>query len=187
MSYFSNNFSIGTKIIFEKKPYIIESSDFVKPGKGQAFNRVKMRCLINNCLIEKILKSTDSLEQANIKEIKLHYLYYDKSFYYFMHQTNFSQYLVDKKIIGDNYKWLVENDIWNVLLWNNKPIQIFPPKFVTLKIINTNSNIKGETSNKSNKIATLITGAKVKVPSFLKVGEIIKINTKKSEYISRVK
>lgn len=184
--YFSSNFSIGNKVIFAQKPYLIESSDFIKPGKGQAFNRVKMRCLLDNTLIEKIFKSTDSLEQANIEETKLHYLYHDKQFYYFMHQKNFNHYLVDNKIIGNNYKWLIENDICRVVLWNNNPIQVFPPKFVKIKIISTNSNFKGNTINKNTKLAKLITGAVIKVPLFLKNGEIIKVNTILEQYVSRV-
>lgn len=183
--YSSNTFRSGIKVIFDKQPYLIESIDFVKPGKGQAFSRVKMRCLLNNILTEKIFKSTDFLQEANINETNLIYLYKDELFYYFMHSKTFEQYIIDIKIIGDTYKWLLENTSYTVILWNNRPIKVVPPNFIMIKIIETNPSNKSETIGKNNKIATLITGIKIKVPYFIKKGEIIKVDTRSGEYISR--
>lgn len=183
--YSSNTFRSGIKVIFDKQPYLIESIDFVKPGKGKAFSRVKMRCLLNNILTEKIFKSTDFLQEANINETNLIYLYKDELFYYFMHSKTFEQYIIDIKIIGDTYKWLLENTSYTVILWNNRPIKVVPPNFIMIKIIETNPSNKSETIGKNNKIATLITGIKIKVPYFIKKGEIIKVDTRSGEYISR--
>lgn len=186
-TYSINNFRSGIKVIFEKEPYLIESSDFIKPGKGQAFTRVRMRCLLNNILTEKIFKSTDFLQSANVNETNLFYLYKDKNFYCFMHPKNFEQYIVEKKIIGNTYKWLLANISYTVVLWNNIPIQIFPPKFILIKIIETSPSNKRETIGKSSKLATLITGIKIKVPYFINTGEIIKVDTRSGEYVSRIK
>lgn len=186
--YSINDLHTGIKIIFNNQPYIVESSEFIKPGKGQSFTRVKMRCLINNLVIDKIFKSTFSIKKADIKEINLSYLYKDYQFYYFIHPKNFNQYQINNKIIDNNLaKWLLPNIIYIVVLWNNKPIQVIPPNFVKIKIIDTSPSIKGEAIGKNNKIALLSTGIKIKVPSFLKIGETIKIDTRSGEYISRTK
>lgn len=186
-TYSSNNFKAGIKIIFEGLPYLIESNDFFKPGKGQAFNRVKMRCLTNNVLNEKIFKNTDILKEANINETDLIFLYKDEQLYYFMHPENFEQYTINKKLLKNIAKWLLSNVKYHAILWNNRLIQILPPKFVIMKIIETNPTCKGETLGRGSKIAKLTTGIKIKVPSFLKENETIKINTQTGAYISRVK
>lgn len=186
--YSINDLHIGIKIIFNNLPYIVESSEFIKPGKGQAFTRVKMRCLLNNLIIDKIFKATFCIKKANIKEINLSYLYKDDQFYYFIHSKNFNQYQVNNKIINSNLaRWLLPNIIYTLIFWNKNPIQVIPPNFVNIKIIDTSPSFKGETIGKNNKIALLSTGIKIKVPSFLKIGEIIKVDTRSGEYISRIK
>ncbi|QCI16866.1 elongation factor P [Buchnera aphidicola (Aphis helianthi)] len=184
--YQSNNFRIGYKIIFEKEPCLIESSEFVKPGKGQAFVRVKLRKLLTNQLIEKTFKSTDSLEIADISEYKLSYLYNDGIFWYFINNDTFEDLSVEKKIIGSNIQWLLEQDTCIITFWNNKPIFITPNIFVELKVIDTESTVKGDTINTSTKLAKVSTGAIVKVPLFVQVGSWIKVDTRSGEYIARV-
>ncbi|QFQ32769.1 elongation factor P [Buchnera aphidicola (Aphis fabae)] len=185
--YQSNNFRIGHKIIFEKEPYLIESSEFVKPGKGQAFVRVKLRRLLTNQLIEKTFKSTDSLEIADISEYKLSYLYNDGNFWYFINNNTFEDLSVEKKIIGLNRKWLLEQDTCIITFWNNKAISVTPNIFVELKVVDTESTLKGDTINASTKLAKLNTGAIVKVPLFVQVGSLIKVDTRSGEYVARVK
>ncbi|MBZ2279593.1 MAG: elongation factor P, partial [Buchnera aphidicola] len=117
--YHSNNFRIGCKIIFDNQPCLIESSEFVKPGKGQAFVRVKLRKLLTRQLIEKTFKSTDSLEVADISEYKFSYLYNNSYLWYFMNLNSFEDLSIDKAIVGDQKKWLLEQDICVVTMWNN--------------------------------------------------------------------
>ncbi|AEO07854.1 elongation factor P [Buchnera aphidicola] len=186
--HYSNNFRVGSKIIFEKEPCLIESSEFVKPGKGQAFVRVKIRKLLTKQLIEKTFKSTDYLEVADIKEYTLSYLYNDGLFWYFINNDTFEELPVEKSIIGVNKKWLLEQDTCTITLWNNEPISVVPNNFVNLKVIHVQATLKGDTVNTRNiKLATLITGAIVKVPLFIEIGELIKIDTRSGQYISRVK
>ncbi|QJC28592.1 elongation factor P [Enterobacteriaceae endosymbiont of Plateumaris consimilis] len=188
INYSSNNFKIGMKFIFLNEPYFIESSDFVKPGKGQAFVRIKMRNLINEKLIDKTFKSTDSLNTADIVENDLLYLYTEKdNFYYFMYKKSFEQIMISKFIIKDKYKWLVPNQTYNIVFWNESPIFINLPNFIKLTVINTNMNVKSETINSVNKQAILSNGEIIKVPSFIKVGDKIKIDIRYKSYISRIK
>jgi len=186
--YHSNNFRAGCKIIFENEPCLIESSEFVKPGKGQAFVRVKLRKLLTKQLIEKTFKSTDSLEMANIVEYTLSYLYNDGCFWYFINNNTFEELSVEKKIIGMNKKWLLEQDTCIITLWNNQPISITPNNFVILKVIDVQVTLKGDTINTgSTKLATLSTGVIVKVPLFVQIGSLIKVDTRSGEYVSRIK
>ncbi|VFP82051.1 elongation factor P [Candidatus Erwinia haradaeae] len=187
VTYYSNDFRPGLKIIFEGEPYTIESSQFVKPGKGQAFVRVKMRRLLSGSRIEKTLKATESVESANIIETNLTYLYADQSSFYFLHPKNFEQYCIPEEIVGDKYKWLLKNTECIVTLWNDIPIHLVPPKFVEIEIIDTNPGLRGDTSSAGSKTATLSTGARIKVPLFIQIGEIIKVDTRSHSYISRVK
>ncbi|QCI24142.1 elongation factor P [Buchnera aphidicola (Muscaphis stroyani)] len=185
--YNSNNFRVGYKIIFNNEPYLIESNEFVKPGKGQAFVRVKLRKLLTGQLIEKTFKSTDSLKEADIVEHTLSYLYNDSNFWYFINTKTFEELSIDKKIVGSHKKWLLEQDTCVVTFWNNQPISITPNIFVNLKVIYTEATLKGDTVNTGTKLAKLSTGAFVKVPLFIKVGSLIKVDTRTGEYVSRIK
>ncbi|AAM67593.1 elongation factor P [Buchnera aphidicola] len=184
--YHSNNFRSGRKIIFEKEPCLIESSEFVKPGKGQSFVRVKLRKLLTKQLIEKTFKSTDSLEIADVSEYTLSYLYNDGHFWYFIN-NNFEELSVDKKIVGVNKKWLSEQDTCVITFWNNQAISITPNIFVELKVIDTEIALKSDTINTTTKLATLSTGAILKVPLFIQIGSLIKVDTRSGEYVSRIK
>ncbi|VFP84321.1 Elongation factor P [Candidatus Erwinia haradaeae] len=186
-AYSSSDFRSGLKIIFEDEPYAIESSEFVKPGKGQAFVRVKMRRLLTGNRVDKTFKSTEVAQSAHIYDTNLNYLYHDGNFFYFMHPKSFEQYCIDKSTVGEAAKWLVSNTECIVTLWNNKPIQVLSQNFVELEIIDTDPGLKGDTTGGSGKSAILSTGAFVKVPLFLQIGEWIKIDTRSGEYISRVK
>lgn len=186
-NYSINNLRSGIKIIFNNLPYLVESVEFVKPGKGQAFNRIKMRCLVNDNLIEKIFKPTSILKEANILETNLFYLYFDKEYYYFMHPKNFFHYQVEKKIIHSVSKWLFTNIYYVAIIWNNNIIKVIPPNFVEVKVLETSPSIKGESIGKNNKIAIISNNTKIRVPIFIKKNEIIKIDTRSGEYISRIK
>ncbi|QNS01777.1 MAG: elongation factor P [Buchnera aphidicola (Pentalonia nigronervosa)] len=185
--YHSNNFKIGRKIVFDNEPYIIDSSEFVKPGKGQAFVRLKLRKFSTQQLIEKTFKSTDVLEQANVTEHTAFYLYNDGNFWFFIKNHTFEELLVEKKIIGSNKKWLLEQDQCSIILWNDQVISVEPNTFVKLEVINTTKFHKNNNVNNSTKLVELSTGAIVKVPIFIQIGEFIKIDTRSGEYVSRTK
>ncbi|PQQ28832.1 elongation factor P [Photorhabdus luminescens] len=162
-------------------------SEFVKPGKGQAFARVRIRKLISGKLLEKTFKSTDSVESADVMDMNLTYLYNDGEFWHFMNNETFEQLAADEKAVGDNAKWLVEQAECILTLWNGQPISVTPPNFVELEITDTDPGLKGDTAGTGGKPATLSTGAVVKVPLFVQIGEVIKVDTRSGEYVSRVK
>lgn len=185
--YNTSQFKGGLKIILDGNPCSIVENEFVKPGKGQAFNRVKIRNLLNGRVIEKTYKSGESVEGADVVENELSYLYNDDEFWYFMDNTSFEQIAVAQAALGDCQKWLKENDTYMVTLWNDKAIAVEPPNFVTLKITETDPGLKGDTAQGGSKPATLETGAVVRVPLFVLEGEAIKVDTRTGEYVSRAK
>ncbi len=185
--YSTNEFRSGLKVMLDGDPCSIIENEFVKPGKGQAFNRVKLRNLKTGRLWERTFKSGESIEAADVIEVDMQYLYTDGSFWYFMNQTNFEQIGADEKAIVDVLKWLKEEDIYIVTLWNGIPLSVVPPNFVELEIIETDPGIRGDTASGGTKPAKLSTGAVVQVPLFINEGEIVKVDTRKGEYVSRVK
>ncbi|OCA53269.1 MULTISPECIES: elongation factor P [Photorhabdus] len=186
-TYSTNEFRSGLKIMLDGEPCAILESEFVKPGKGQAFARVRIRKLISGKLLEKTFKSTDSVESADVMDMNLAYLYNDGEFWHFMNNETFEQLAADEKAVGDNAKWLVEQAECILTLWNGQPISVTPPNFVELEITDTDPGLKGDTAGTGGKPATLSTGAVVKVPLFVQIGEVIKVDTRSGEYVSRVK
>ena len=157
-----NDFRAGLKIMLDGEPYAVEDSEFVKPGKGQAFARVKLRRLLTGTRVEKTFKSTDSAEGADVVDMNLTYLYNDGEFWHFMNNETFEQLSADAKAIGDNAKWLLDQAECIVTLWNGQPISVTPPNFVELEIVDTDPGLKGDTAGTGGKPATLSTGAVVK-------------------------
>jgi elongation factor P len=186
-SYSTNEFRGGLKIILDGEPFTIVENEFVKPGKGQAFNRVRVRNLKTGRVIERTFKSGDSVEAADIFEMDVQYLYSDGDFWHFMHPESYEQYAVDKDAMGDNIKWLKDGDVCQVMLYNGEPLSITPPNFTELKIVDTDPGLRGDTSGGGGKPATLETGAVVRVPLFVDNGEVIRVDTRSGEYVSRVK
>ena len=186
-SYNTNEFRGGLKIILDGEPYTIVENEFVKPGKGQAFNRVRVRNLKTGRVIERTFKSGDSVEAADIFEMDVQYLYSDGDFWHFMHPESYEQYAVDKAAMGDSIKWLKDGDVCQVMLYNGEPLSITPPNFTELKIVDTDPGLRGDTSGGGGKPATLETGAVVRVPLFVDNGEVIRVDTRSGEYVSRVK
>ena len=183
----TNEFKNGVKVILDGAPCNILENEYVKPGKGQAFNRVKLRNLKTGRVLEKTFKSGDILEAADALDAELQYLYNDGTIWYFMSPASCEQYEIPKEIIGDADKWLKPQDICLVTLWENNPITVVPPTFALLEVIETDPGIKGDTATGGSKPATLETGATIRVPLFISVGDIIKVDTRNSEYISRGK
>jgi elongation factor P len=157
----------------------------VKPGKGQAFNRVKLRNLKTARVWERTFKSGDTLEGADVMDYDLEYSYTDGEFFYFMDPDSFEQHSADRATVGDTEKWLKEQERYEVTLYNGSPISVTPPNFIELEIIETDPGLKGDTAQGGSKPATLTTGAVVRVPLFISQGEVIRVDTRTGEYVSR--
>ena len=186
-TYSTNEFRGGLKIMLDGEPCAIIENEFVKPGKGQAFNRVKIRNLISGRVLDKTFKSGESVEAADVMDTSMQYLYTDGEFWHFMDPDSYEQQAADDSAVGDAKIWLKAQDICEVTLYNGSPISVTPPNFVELEITETDPGLKGDTAQGGNKPATLETGAVVKVPLFLEIGEVVKVDTRSGEYLSRVK
>jgi len=185
--YNTNEFRTGLKVLLEGDPCIMIENEFVKPGKGQAFNRIKFRNLKSGRIIERTMKSGESIEAADIVEKDMQYLYNDGVRWHFMVTETYEQYELTKSMVGDSAKWLKEQDNCIIMLWNDVPLSVTPPIFVTLVITETDPGVRGDTSGGGGKPAVLETGAVVRVPLFVQTGESIKVDTRTGDYISRVK
>ncbi len=183
--YSTNEFKGGLKIMLDGAPCSIIDNEFVKPGKGQAFNRVRIRNLKTGRVIEKTFKSGDTVESADVIEVDMQYLYSDGEKWHFMVPDSFEQHELGEAVLQDVIKWLKEQDTCTVTLFNGQALSVTPPNFVSLKIVETDPGLKGDTATGGSKPATLETGAVVKVPLFVQQDEIIKVDTRTGEYVSR--
>ena len=184
-NFSTNEFRSGLKVMLDGEPCSILGNEFVKPGKGQAFNRVKLRNLNTGRVWERTFKSGESLEGADVMEKTMEYLYTDGEFWYFMEPDTFEQHQADTKAVGDSHLWLKEQDQCEVTLYNGAPLSVAPPNFVELEIVETDPGLKGDTASGGSKPAKLSTGAVVKVPLFISQGEVIRVDTRTGEYQSR--
>ena len=186
-SYSTNEFKSGVKILLEGIPYSIVENEMVKPGKGQAFNRVKVRNLKNGKVTERTFKSGDTAEAADVVETEMQYLYTDGEFWTFMNPESFEQYMAGKEALGDGAMWLKDGMNCTVMLWNGESLNVTPPAHVELKIVQTDPGLRGDTATGGGKPAKLETGATVRVPLFIDEGEYIRVDTRTGEYIARAK
>lgn len=186
-TFSTNEFKGGLKILLDGDPCTIVENEFVKPGKGQAFNRVRIRNLKTGRMIERTFKSGDTIEGADVVDVEMQYLYSDGQFWHFMSPENYEQITADSTAVSDASKWLKEQDVCTVTLWDGVPLSVEAPNHVVLKVTETDPGLRGDTSGGGGKPATLETGAVVRVPLFINIGEMVKVNTVTGEYISRVK
>ena len=186
-NYVTNEFKSGLKVLVDGEPCSILENEVVKPGKGQAFNRVKFRNLRNGRVWERTFKSGESVEAADVMEIDMEYLYADGEFWHFMKTDgSFEQVAADASAISDAEDWLKEQDAYQVILWNEAPISVSPPNFVELEVTETDPGLKGDTAQGGTKPATLSSGAVVKVPLFVNIGDVLRVDTRTGEYQNRV-
>lgn len=186
-SYGANELKQGLKVTIDNAPCSLTECEFVKPGKGQGFTRVKYRNLLTGRIVERTYKSNESLDSADVVDREMQYLYNDGEYWHFMLDETFEQYAIKKEIMEHAKLWIKEQDICIVTLWNNEALIVNPPNFVILEVTDTDPGLKGDTSGGGGKPATLETGAVVKVPLFVQIGEKIKVDTRTSEYMARVK
>jgi len=158
----------------------------VKPGKGQAFNRVRLRNLKTGRVWERTFKSGESIEAADVLDIDMEYLYSDGEFWHFMKTDgSYEQLAAAEAAVGDAKNWIKEQEVCQVTLWNDAPISVSAPNFVELEVTETDPGLKGDTAQGGTKPATLVTGAVVKVPLFINIGDVLKIDTRSGDYVSR--
>lgn len=186
-TYSTNEFRSGLKIIVNGDPCAIIANEFVKPGKGQAFNRVRIRNLKTDRVVERTYKSGETVEAADVLELDMQYLYSDGEMWHFMQPDSYEQYAAGEHAVADAKLWLKEEDICRLILWNNEPLLVEPPNFVELTIVETDPGVRGDTAQGGIKPAKLETGAVVKVPLFIEEGERIRVDTRSKEYVSRVR
>lgn len=184
-TYSTNELKNGLKIMIDGSPCNIVEVEFVKPGKGQAFTRAKLKNLKTDRVVERTFKSGDSVEGADIVEVEGQYLYNDGEVWHFMVTDTFEQHAVDKAAVSETAQWLKEEDVCTLMLWNGNAISVTPPNFVFLKVTETDPGLRGDTSGGGGKPATLETGAVVRVPLFINIGDTLKVDTRNGEYVSR--
>ncbi|HCD5098619.1 TPA: elongation factor P [Acinetobacter baumannii] len=186
-NYSTNDFKPGLKVMLDSNPCSIMENEYVKPGKGQAFNRVKLRNLKTGKVLEKTFKSGDTLEAADIVEVEMNYLYNDGEMWHFMDPESFEQIAADKTAMGDAAKWLKDdsNETCTIMLFNSVPLNVNAPNFVVLKVVETDPGVRGDTSGGGGKPAKLETGAVVRVPLFVQQEESVRVDTRTGEYLER--
>lgn len=183
----TNEFRAGMKVEMEGQPYVIVSNEFVKPGKGQAFNRVRLKHLLSGRVLERTFKSGEKLELADVVETEMRMLYKEDNGAIFMDDKTFDQISIPLESIGETQQWLLEDLMYEVLIYKGNPVNVEPPTFLELRITETAPGDRGNTaSGRVLKPAVVETGAKVQVPIFVEEGEKIKIDTRTGEYVSRV-
>lgn len=183
----TNEFKAGMKVEVDGQPYTIVSNEFVKPGKGQAFNRVRLKHLISNRVIERTFKSGEKVDLADVLDTNMRMLYKEADGIVFMDEISYEQVKITSDHIGDNAQWLKEDLVYDIVFYKGQPVAVEPPTFMDLKIVETAPGDRGNTaSGRVLKPATVETGAMVQVPIFVVEGEVIKVDTRTGEYVSRV-
>jgi elongation factor P len=183
----TNEFKAGFKVEVDGQPYTIVSNEFVKPGKGQAFNRVRLKHLINARVIERTFKSGDKVDVADVLEAEMRMLYKEADGVIFMDDKTFEQTKIPLANIGDTVQWLLEDHLYDVVFYKGEPVTIEPPTFMEMKIVETAPGERGNTaSGRVLKPAVTESGAKIQIPIFVEEGEIVKVDTRTGEYVSRV-
>jgi elongation factor P len=183
----TNEIRAGAKLEVEGQPYTVVSNEFFKPGKGQSVNRIKLKHLITGRVVERTFKSGEKLDVADVEEKQMRMLYKEQDGIIFMDESNYEQHKIPQDSIGDTVNWLKEDLLYDIVFYKGQPVTVEAPTFLELKVTETAPGDRGNTaSGRVLKPAVVETGAKVQVPIFIEEGEIIKVDTRNGEYVSRV-
>lgn len=177
----------GTKLLIDGSPWVVIDNIFVKPGKGRAFNRIKMRHVTTARIVEKTYTSGDSIALADVLDKEMSFLYEQGQDMVFMDPDSYEQVSVSRDIVAEAVNWIKEGDMCVLTLWDDAVIAVQPPIFVELKVTEADPNVKGDTVSGASKNAVVETGAQIRVPMFVEEGDKIKIDTRTQEYVSRIK
>jgi len=186
-SYNTSDFRKGLKVQLDGDPYLMIECNFVKPGKGQAMYKCKLRHLLRGTVIDRTYKSGDSVEAADVEKIDGQYLYRQGDTFVFMDNESYEQYELSAEQVDDGWKYLKEGMVCNMVLFNGNPITISPPNHVVLKVEFCEPGAKGNTASNVTKPVKVETDAEIICPSFIEMGDLIKVDTRSGEYIERVK
>ncbi|HKK50217.1 MAG TPA: elongation factor P [Myxococcota bacterium] len=182
----TSQFRNGLKLELDGQPFTIVYFQHVKPGKGGAFVRTKVKNLLNGRTIERTFRSGEKVEIADIEEKTMQYLYHDGENLVFMDQETFDQIPISPDVIGDQIEFMMENMNVEVLFWKGKPVNMQLPNYIEAKVVQSDPGVKGDTSSGATKPATLETGATINVPLFIKEGDVLRVDTRTREYSERV-
>ncbi len=186
MKYSTSEFKNGLKVLINNEPYNIIDNTFEKPGKGQAFTRIKVKNLLTGKVLDKTYKSGQSIPKADIHEQTMTFLYQEGDLFCFMDQNSYEQIDIDKSIVAENYQWLIEQNPCQILFWNQQAVAITPENFIHVAVIECEPGVRGDTVSGGSKNATIATGANIKVPLFINENDTIKVDTRTGTYVSRV-
>ena len=186
-SYNTSQFRKGLKVQLDGDPYLMIECNFVKPGKGQALYKCKLRNLVRNTVLDRTYKSGDSIEAADIEEIAAQYLYHQGDHFVFMDNQSYEQYELGQEQVDDGWRYLKEGTVCSMLLFDGKPIGVTPPNHVVLKVEYCEPGARGNTATNVSKPCKVETGAEFDCPAFVNIGDLIKIDTRTGQYIERVK
>jgi len=185
--YESSNLRKGLKIEIDGEPHVVVQFDFVKPGKGQALYKCKLKNMITGAQFDRTYRSGDKIDEAHLEEHEMEYLYFDGESYCFMNTSTYEQEFLSRDQVGEARDFLKENTVCQVLFHGEKPIGLTLPNFVDLRIEKADPWVKGDTASGSTKPATLETGYVLQVPPFVEEGEKIRVDTRTGQYVERVK
>ena len=185
-TYKTSDFRKGIKVQIDNEPYLMTEMNFVKPGKGNAMYKCKMRNLIRGTMLDRTYKGGDTLEAADVEEIRANFLYRQQDSFFFMDNTTFDQFELSLDQVDDAWKYLKEGMECSMVLWNGNPITMNPPNHVELKVIECEPGAKGDTATSVTKPVKVESGGEIQCPAFIQEGNIIKIDTRTGEYLGRV-
>ena len=183
----SGDLKKGAKIEIDGEPYILVQFEFVKPGKGQALYKCKLKNMVTGAQFDRTFRSGEKFKQPDLEEQEMEYLYAEGDQFCFMNMTTYVQEYLTEEQLGDAKDFLKENTVCNILLFEGRPIGISLPIFINLKVAETEPWAKGDTASGDSKPATLETGYVLQVPPFIDKGELLKIDTRTGDYVERVK
>ncbi len=185
--YSCSDLKKGLKLMIDGEPHVITAFDFTKPGKGQALYKCKLRNMITGSLFDRTYRSGETFEPAKLEDREMQYLYQDENGYVFMDQKNYEQIHLSEETLGDDKYLLIDNMEVKILMFNGQGIGITLPNFVNLKVTQADPWVKGDTAAGNSKPAVVETGYGLQVPSFVEEGDLIQIDTRTGQYVTRVK
>lgn len=183
----TNEIRIGAKLLIDGEPCVVVANEGVKPGKGQAFNRIRLKHFATGRVVERTYKSGDMIDVADLHEAEMTFLYAEGEEWVFMDAESFEQISVSKEAMQGAYLWIKEGDVCVVTIWNDRPMHVAPPMFIHRRISECEPAVRGDTVSGVMKQAVIETGAQIKVPLFVQLDDIVRIDTRTGEYVSRVK
>jgi elongation factor P len=175
----------GVKVELDGTPYVVTDYQWVKPGKGGAFMRTKLKNMKTGTIIDRTFRTEEKLPKAEVEDRKVQFLYHDGDVYHFMDTESFDQFTIDEKQLRDTSGFLKEEMVISVLLYRGEPVDVVLPTFVELRVAETEPGLRGDTASGGSKPATLETGAVIQVPLFINIGDLLRVDTRSGAYVER--